>query len=106
MNDTMLAFGNNLSIGYLDTNSLELQRLENIDEEHPIFNRIAPPFDYYIVRNILLIPDPVLSNKTINLCNQELEAGDFIACFNYEEINDNLLLLSSLTLPQFDFLNN
>lgn len=105
MNDTMLAFGNNLSIGYLDIKTMELKRLNNISENHPIFTRNPPPYDYYFVRNILIIPDPV-KIRTINLFNQEIETGEFIACFNYEEIKENCLFVTSLTLPQFTFLNH
>lgn len=107
MNDGNLAFGKDLSAGFLDVSTMELTRIENINEDHVLFERIQPPFDFYYHGKILIIPDPVAAarenwDKVVTVCNQRIECtGKFICFFHFEEI-ENINFVSSLTLPEFE----
>lgn len=106
MNDN-LGFGENLSVGFLDVSTMELTRIENVNKNHFLFQRIKPPFDFYYHDKILIIPDSVVTtrgnwNKTVTVCNQKIECiGEFICFFHFEEM-EKINLVTSLTLPEFE----
>lgn len=110
MNDT-LAFGRNLSIGFLDVATMKLTRLENINESHYLFERLQMPFDFYYQDKIMIIPDPIATakpnwNKMIQVCNQEIECqGNFICFFHFEE-KESMNYVTSLTLPEYNHIKN
>ena len=57
--------------------------------------------------NILIIPDPIATarenwNKVVTVCNQKIACvGEFICFFHFDE-TEKVILVSSLTLPEYD----
>ncbi len=106
MNDN-LVFSKKLSVGFLDISTMELSRKENINKDHLLFERIKPPFDFYYHDKILIIPDPIATarenwNKVVTVCNQKIACvGEFICFFHFDE-TEKVILVSSLTLPEYD----
>lgn len=111
MNDCRILFGSNLSIGVLDVLTMDFKRVENVNENHEIFKRIKPPFDWYYHDKIMIIPDIIPTpkedwDKVVNVCGQEIECvGKFIYFFHFEII-DNGSHATSLTLPEYDHVKN
>lgn len=109
MNEDYIGFANKLSVGFLDVSSMELTRLDNVDQNHFIFTRIQTPFDWYYQNDIIIIPDPVPRaranwNKTVYVFDQEIECvGEFISFFHFEKIKE-MNYVTSLSLPEFDYI--
>lgn len=106
MNNNMLSFTRNLSMGYLNVEKMRFERIDNVNTNHPVFKHIKPPFDWYFQDEILIIPDPVSSprknwNKIITLDNQKIECKGNFFCFFHFKQKDSINLVESLTLPEY-----
>lgn len=58
MNGFPIGFGNNLSIGILDIETMKMVRIEGVDKTHELFKFILTPFDCYSHGQIKIFPDP------------------------------------------------
>ncbi|WP_071130173.1 hypothetical protein [Enterococcus timonensis] len=108
MNDDDIGFANNVSIGFLDVSTMELTRIDHVDENHFIFTRIQSSFDWFYQGDVMIIPDPVPTprrnwNKIASVNGQEIECmGEFIVFFHFENIKGKLNFATSLSLPEFN----
>lgn len=102
-----IGFANNLSIGLLNVRTMELKRIENVDENHYIFKRIKEPFDWFFYGEIMIISDsiPVARknwNKVLSIGDLKIECkGEFVAFFHFKKF-DRVNYATSLTLPEFE----
>lgn len=102
------------SVALLNLESMELSWIQNIHKDHPIFQQLSSvdSFDYYFLKDVLVIPDPIpvpRYNWNKNVCIDTLEIeckGSFLAFFKFNKVNDDVLIAESLTLPQYEFLKN
>ncbi|WEG73096.1 hypothetical protein [Vagococcus intermedius] len=108
MKETTLAFSNELSIGVLNCDTLELTRINHVKQDHWIFKTFQVPFDWYWQEDILIIasqrvvPRPNWHRK-IYLEEQEIECyGKYLFFFQYHTINNQALLVTSLNLQRFE----
>ncbi|GEQ62008.1 hypothetical protein VL4N_13860 [Vagococcus lutrae] len=108
MNNNDIVFNSNLSVGVLNIISMELTRIDGVNEKHEIFRRIVAPFDWYFHEEIMLIPDskPMPKQnweKVLYLCEQEIRCiGQFVYFFHFEILDNNINFVTSLTLPEYD----
>lgn len=108
----MIGFAATLSIGYLDVETMKLTRINNVKQNHFIFETIRSPFDWYYHESIMIIPDPAPVprknwNSNIYVCQQNIECnGKFIAFFHFKKYDGNMNYATSLTLPEFEHINN
>lgn len=113
-----MAYQNNLeinfcadSIGYLDVETMNLKRI-NLKQHQEIFEHIKEPFDWYFHGEIMVISDPVPAprknwNKTVDIAGQVIDCpGRFIIFFNFIQIKNLYNVALSLTIRQFDELQN
>lgn len=106
--ETSLAFSRELSIGVLNCDTLELTRLNHVNQNHWIFKQFQVPFDWYWQEDILIIASQEVVprpnwHKKIGLKNQEIEChGKYLFFFQYDKINEQMLHVTSLNLQRFE----
>lgn len=111
---TAIGFSFKPSVGFLSFDDMKLIWLPKIGKEHAIFQQLAKAdgFDFYFIRDILIIPDPIPVakenwNRKIDIDSVEIEcSGNWLSFYSFEKTEKGIFLADSLTLPQFEFLKN
>ncbi|MDL4842004.1 hypothetical protein [Aquibacillus rhizosphaerae] len=108
MNNLPVIFEKDISIGLLNVKTKQLKMIDSVDENHEVFKSIKPPFDWYYINRIMLIPEPmtgVREYKPVFINGLEIECvGDFIACFHFKVYKGEVKIALSLLLPEFVYL--
>lgn len=98
----------NISVGVLDLSTMELKRVNDVQENHFIFERIAVPFNFYYQNSIFVIPDSIPTprgnwNKKIIFYGQEIECvGKYIFFFSHKKLKEGNFV-KSLKLSEFEY---
>jgi hypothetical protein len=112
INDLPINFMGDLSIGYLNVETMDFTWLNHINGNNTIYNHIQSPFSWYYHGDIMIIPDPIPSprdnwNKILSIGPQHIECPGYYALFfHFQEITNKCNLATSLTLPEFEHINN
>jgi hypothetical protein len=109
--NNVIFFASKKSIAYLDVETMELSRIDNVGANHFIFENIKAPFDWFFQDTIMIIPDPVPAsrrnwNNVVRIYDQEILCkGKFIIFLHFEKM-EGYDFATSLTLPEYNYIKN
>ncbi|STQ48399.1 Uncharacterised protein [Enterococcus durans] len=114
MNNTTFAFGINENINRFDANTMKFEQIPISRENFKILTDeyLSSDFDFYFQDNILIVPATRLEpnqswNKSLILNDQVIDfKGKYIFFFNFRELENNILYITPLTLPQIELVRN
>lgn len=108
MKEPILAFSNDLSIGVLNCETLEVTRVNHVKQDHWVFQQFQVPFDWYWQGELLIIASQKMVpranwHRPIRLLEQEIPCqGKYLFFFQYQKIQESSLLVTSLNLANFE----
>ncbi|EFI85250.1 MULTISPECIES: hypothetical protein [Bacilli] len=114
MNNTTFAFGINENINRFDAHTMKFEQIPISRENFKILTDeyLSSDFDFYFQDNILIVPATRLEpnqswNKSLILNDQVIDfKGKYIFFFNFRELENNILYITPLTLPQIELVRN
>ncbi|MBE8849406.1 hypothetical protein G9440_15055 [Enterococcus durans] len=114
MNNTTFAFGINENINRFDVHTMKFEQIPISRENFKILTDeyLSSDFDFYFQDNILIVPATRLEpnqswNKSLILNDQVIDfKGKYIFFFNFRELENNILYITPLTLPQIELVRN
>ncbi|QYA33091.1 hypothetical protein KYI07_01165 [Macrococcus psychrotolerans] len=114
MNIKIFAFGINKIINCINADKMKFEQMSISQESFKILidEYFLSKFDYYFQDNILIVPATKLEpnrswNKSLIINEQVIEfKGMYIFFFNFRELENNILYITPLTLPQIELVRN
>mgnify|MGYP006961971834 CR=1 FL=1 len=114
MDNITFAFGINKLINKFDADTMKFEHIP-ISRENIIIltdEYFSSEFDFYYQDNILIVPATKLEpnqswNKSLIVNNQCIVFnGRYIFFFNFKELENDILFVTPLTLPQIELIRN
>lgn len=114
MDNKRFAFGTNKIINRYDADTLKFEQIPISRENFKILidEDFSCEFDFYFQDNILIVPTTRLEpnqswNKSLIVNDQVIEFnGRYIYFFNFQNVKENILYITPLTLPQTQLIKN
>lgn len=113
-----IAFFNrpHIAIIWLDVQNPKLVWNHYVERNADVFKKlddmVKEGFDYYVINDVLIIPDPVSNSQQLNLVDRvyidglHIKAKTFIAFFHIVQKDEGIIFADSLTLPEFNYLKH
>lgn len=114
MKNKTFAFGINKIINRFNAHTMEFEQIPISRENFQTLTDeyFSNEFDFYFQDNVLIVPATKLEpnqswNKSLIVNNQVIEFnGKYIFFFNFRELENDILYITSLTLLQFELVRN
>lgn len=108
------AFGINNIINRFNADTMKFEQISISLENFKILTNeyFSSEFDYYFQDNILIVPATKLEpnqswNKFLIVNDQVIDFnGKYIFFFNFRDLENDILYITPLTLPQIDLVKN
>lgn len=114
MNNTTFTFGINEITNRFDAHTMEFEQIPISNDNFKLLidKYFSSEFDFYFQDNILIVPTTRLEpnqswNKSLIVNDQVIEFnGRYIYFFNFQNVKENILFITPLTLPQTQLIKN